>query len=132
RITVLRLAGRHIKAALENGFSQVEQVTGRFPHVSGLSVNVDLNAPVGNRVKHIMINGQPLEEARIYSVATSDFLAGGGDGYDALTLGTEVPFSQQVTPLIADIVISVLRRQQTISARRTGRINDMSSIGRSD
>ena len=132
RITVLRLAGRHIKAALENGLSQVEQVAGRFPHVSGISMNVDLNAPVGERIKRIMVNGQPLEEARIYSMATSDFLAGGGDGYDALTLGTEVPFSQQVTPLIADIVISVLRRQQTISARKSGRINYMPSIGRND
>ena len=132
RITVLRLAGRHIKAALENGLSQVEQVAGRFPHVSGISMNIDLNAPVGERIKHIMVNGQPLEEARIYSMATSDFLAGGGDGYDALTLGTEVPFSQQVTPLIADIVISVLRRQQTISAKKSDRIDYMPSIGRND
>lgn len=130
RITVLRIAGRHLKAALENGFSEVDQVAGRFPHISGVSMNVDLSAPVGQRIKHIEINGQALVDANIYSLATSDFLAGGGDGYKALTLGSEVPFSQQVTPLIADIVISILRRQQTVSANKSGRIKFISSIGR--
>ena len=64
-----------------------------------------------------------LTAGRIYSLATSDYLANGGDGYDSLKRGTEVPFSQQVTPLIADIVISVLRRQSTLSATATGRIS---------
>ncbi len=132
RITVLRIAGRHLKAALENGLSQVEQVTGRFPHVSGLTMNVDLNSPAGQRIKYLTVNEKPIEDARIYTLATSDFLAGGGDGYDALTMGTEVPFSQQVTPLIADIVISVFRRNQTVAAKKSGRINYMPSIGRND
>lgn len=132
RITVLRIAGRHLKAALENGLSQVEQVTGRFPHVSGLTMNVDLNSPPGQRIKYLTIDDKPIEDARIYTLATSDFLAGGGDGYDALTMGTEVPFSQQVTPLIADIVISVFRRNQTVAAKKSGRINYMPSIGRND
>ena len=36
-----------IREALENGFSQVEEGAGRFPQVSGLTVEVDLSKPAG-------------------------------------------------------------------------------------
>ena len=122
-IRVLRITGADLKSALENGVSRVEDASGRFPHVSGMQFKVQLSAAPGNRVKELTINGSPMEPGRIYSLATSDYLANGGDGYDSLKRGTEVPFSQQVTPLIADIVISVLRRQSTLSATATGRIS---------
>ena len=38
---VVELSGEAVKAALENGFSQVEKGAGRFPQVSGLIVTVD-------------------------------------------------------------------------------------------
>ena len=121
-IRVLRIAGADLKSALENGVSRIEGASGRFPHVSGMQFNVLLSAAPGNRVKDLTINGAAMEPDRIYSLATSDYLANGGDGYASLKRGTEVPFSQQVTPLIADIVISVLRRQSALSAVATGRI----------
>ena len=121
-IRVLKVAGADLKSALENGVSRVEDASGRFPHVSGMQFKVQLSAAPGNRVKDLMINGASMEPDRIYSLATSDYLAIGGDGYESLKRGTEVPFSQQVTPLIADIVISVLRRQSELSATAQGRV----------
>lgn len=121
-IRVLRIKGKDIQAALENGVSQIEDVAGRFPHVSGMQFTADLNAAIGHRIQQLRINGEPVEAETIYSLATSDFLAGGGDGYESLKNGETVAFSQQVTPLIADIVISVIRRQPALAAKKNNRI----------
>ena len=98
-------------------------------HVSGMQFKVQLSAAPGNRVKDLTINGGPMEADRIYSLATSDYLANGGDGYESLKRGSEVPFSQQVTPLIADIVISILRRQSELAATAQGRVTFISGRG---
>ena len=46
----LELTGADIRAALENGFSQVETGAGRFPQVSGLTVAINPGRPAGERV----------------------------------------------------------------------------------
>lgn len=121
-IRVLQIAGSDLKSALETGVGRIEDASGRFPHVAGMQFSVQLTAAPGNRIRDLQINGEPMDPNRIYSLATSDYLANGGDGYDSLKRGKEVPFSQQVTPLIADIVISVLRRQPALAATESGRI----------
>ena len=121
-IRVLKISGADLKLALENGVSTIEDSTGRFPHVSGMQFKVLLSAAPGNRVRDLMINGVPVDDQHIYSLATADYLASGGDGYNSLKRGTEVTFSHQVTPLIADIVISVLRRKPSLAATESGRI----------
>lgn len=121
-IRVLRIKGKDILAALENGISQIEDIAGRFPHVSGMRFTADLNQSAGKRIQHLEIDGEPVEAQKVYTLATSDFLAGGGDGYESLRNAEVVAFSQQVTPLIADIVISVIRRYPTLSATKNSRI----------
>ncbi|MBC7194393.1 MAG: 5'-nucleotidase C-terminal domain-containing protein [Caldisericia bacterium] len=80
-IVKLELTGKDILDALENGFSQVEAKAGRFPQVSGLVVKVNLKNPPMSRVVEVLINGKPLELEKVYTVATNDFMANGGDGY---------------------------------------------------
>lgn len=73
--------GADIMAALENGFSQVEDGGGRFPQVAGMTVNWDLNAEVGSRVTDVMVGDAPLDPAATYHVVTNNFVRTGGDGY---------------------------------------------------
>lgn len=80
-IVKLELSGKDILEALENGFSQVEKGAGRFPQVSGLIVKVNKNNAPMSRVLEVIINGKPLDPNKIYSVATNDYMAAGGDGY---------------------------------------------------
>src|SRR4028118_822536 len=54
----LELSGQQILDGLENGFSQVREVAGRFPQVSGLTVDADLSKPPGERVVSVAINGE--------------------------------------------------------------------------
>ena len=57
-----------------------------------------------------------------YSVATNEYMARGGDGYDALTAG-EVIFDGDDTDLIASIMIEYIRTNTPVASRVEGRIN---------
>jgi 5'-nucleotidase / UDP-sugar diphosphatase len=52
--------GKAILAAPENGFSQVERLSGRFPQVAGQSIVADPGAAPGARVKTVSVNGEAL------------------------------------------------------------------------
>jgi 2',3'-cyclic-nucleotide 2'-phosphodiesterase (5'-nucleotidase family) len=78
---VLRLTGSEIKELLEHGVSEAGGHGGKFPQVSGVVFVYRTASPSGRRVFQVEIGGQPLEPERLYTVATNDFLAAGGDGY---------------------------------------------------
>ncbi|HWR59264.1 MAG TPA: 5'-nucleotidase C-terminal domain-containing protein, partial [Thermodesulfovibrionales bacterium] len=80
-IVAIRLTGKQIAEALEHGVSAIEEGSGRFPQVSGITFTYSPQAKAGSRVREITIGQGPLEPNREYIVATNDFLAAGGDGY---------------------------------------------------
>ncbi|KQB87162.1 bifunctional metallophosphatase/5'-nucleotidase [Corynebacterium lowii] len=89
--TYTTLKGADFKEALEQQWQTQES----RPALSlGLSDNVsytyDPARPIGDRVTSITIDGAPLDPARDYVVAGSTFLLGGGDGFEALTRGTDL------------------------------------------
>lgn len=118
----LRVSGADILAALENGVSLVEHGAGRFPHVSGMAMDVDLAKPAGMRISNVKVDGKALDKNAFYSVATNEYMARGGDGYDALTAG-EVIFDGDDTDLIASIMIEYIRTNTPVASRVEGRIN---------
>jgi 5'-nucleotidase / UDP-sugar diphosphatase len=93
-LTVLKLSGPQIIAALENGVSQVDQEAGRFPQVAGMRYTWNPQAPTGNRIISVEVKSggsyQPIDSGAIYGVVTIDFVAGGGDGYSVLREAGEV------------------------------------------
>ena len=84
KTVVLEVTGQDIIDALENGFSQVENGAGRFPHVSGIEVVYDFSQPAGSRVVEVTRDGAALDPNATFSLAINDYVAGGGDGYDML------------------------------------------------
>ena len=63
---------------------RVEDVAGRFLHVSGMAYAFDAKRPKGSRIVEATVAGRPLDEAKRYKVATNEYIAGGGDGYAVL------------------------------------------------
>ena len=57
----------------------------------GISSNVrytyDPAKPYGQRITSVMVNDEPLDPARIYTIGSVTFLLAGGDSFDALTAG---------------------------------------------
>lgn len=71
--------------ALENGVSNMPG-NGRFPQISGFSFVFDQNLPEGERVLSVTLNGEELlrtDNETTFSLVTNDFMASGGDGYEA-------------------------------------------------
>jgi 2',3'-cyclic-nucleotide 2'-phosphodiesterase (5'-nucleotidase family) len=121
RTVKLELPGAGIRAALENGFSQVEVFGGRFPQVSGLAVTYNPGRLPGQRVLSVTVGGEPLDDARTYTLATNDYMAGGGDGYAVFRSATSLIDPVDAT-LMASQVIDHIARAGTIAAKPEGRI----------
>jgi len=88
QITTVTITGAELLAAIENGVSGVEEEAGRFPHVGGMRYVFDPAVEAGARVMAVDVwDGEsesfvPLDSDAIYTIATNNYLADGGDGYD--------------------------------------------------
>jgi len=87
-LVTLQVAGATLRKALEHSVSQWPNHAGRFFQISGLQVTYNGKAPVGSRVRSMMVGGAPLDFSKTYTVATDAFVANGGDGYDMFTHAT--------------------------------------------
>jgi 2',3'-cyclic-nucleotide 2'-phosphodiesterase (5'-nucleotidase family) len=121
KVVKLEITGENLRAALENGFSQVETGGGRFPQISGMTVTVDLDKPAGERVVDVTVDEAPLDPARTYTLATNDFMAAGGDGYSAFGEGQHLINAIDAI-LMASAVIDYLAAAGNVSPEIEGRI----------
>lgn len=110
RTLKLEVTGAQLLAALENGFSEIQLGAGRFPQISGIYVEVNTRAAVGNRVTAVRIGGRALVQTATYTLATNDFIAGGGDGYTIL----------RNAPRLIDLSASQLATSQVIGFIENG------------
>jgi 2',3'-cyclic-nucleotide 2'-phosphodiesterase (5'-nucleotidase family) len=121
RIVTIEIAGKEIRRAIENGLAALPESRGRFPQVSGLVIEADRTKPAGSRVLSIKIGNAALDDHKIYKIATNDFLARGGDGYDMFRDAKQLlPASD--SPLMAAEVMAYLRRIGTVRTGVEGRI----------
>ena len=118
----LRLTGDQVKEALENGVSQVEEYKGKFPQVSGLSFSYDAGKPAGSRVTRVIVGDTDLVPDKLYTLATNDFLAKGGDGYTVFQSG-EMLLDARHSQLMAVDVIDYIANVKTIPSVIEGRVN---------
>lgn len=135
-ILAFKLTGAEIKAALEHGLSGPGCQGGRFPQVSGLSFSYRCKNQTGKRVLQIFLDGRPLEFHKEYTVATNDFLAAGGDGYQVfagavkprdyeesggVVLSDRLAYRDPGTP-VSDAVIAYIQAKGRIAPAVEGRI----------
>jgi 2',3'-cyclic-nucleotide 2'-phosphodiesterase (5'-nucleotidase family) len=121
RIVVLEVSGRDIKRAIENGLSRLPQSSGRFPQVSGMAVEFSLDREPGNRVTSLRVGGEPLDESRMYRVATLDYLARGGDDYAMFANARRITPDND-SPLMINEVVQYLRAVGTVRTDVEGRM----------
>jgi 2',3'-cyclic-nucleotide 2'-phosphodiesterase (5'-nucleotidase family) len=116
RTVVVKITGRDLRAALENGLRAWPQGGGRFPQVSGLMIEADGTRVAGSRITSLKIGGTPVDDTRAYTVAVNDFIARGGDGY-AQFRDAERVLPDADAPLLANQVMVYVRK---LGAVRTG------------
>ncbi|HJP21434.1 MAG TPA: bifunctional UDP-sugar hydrolase/5'-nucleotidase [Alphaproteobacteria bacterium] len=118
---LLEVSGTELKAALENGVSRVEDTAGRFPQVSGLRFVFDPARPSGSRVLEVVVAGRALDPDRRYRLATSDYIANGGDGY-AVLKGARRLIDASAAKLMATMVMDHIAAQKSVAPKIEGRI----------
>ena len=122
RVVTIEIRGRDLRSALENGLSRLADAAGRFPQVSGMTIQFDPRLPPGKRIKSIRIGGKPLDPNRIYRIATNDFLARGSDGYDTFGKARSL-LPADDSPLLANEVMAYLHKLGTVQTGIQGRID---------
>jgi 2',3'-cyclic-nucleotide 2'-phosphodiesterase (5'-nucleotidase family) len=121
-LVTLNIKGSELRLAIENGLSRLPDAAGRFPQVSGMTIEFDPQQPAGNRVLTVAVAGVPLDPNKFYRVAVNDFMARGGDGY--VTFAAVDPLLPlEDTPLLSDEVTIYLRDLgHSVQSRIEGRI----------
>ncbi len=118
---LLEISGADLRAALEEGLSQVEDLAGRFPQLSGARLVFDASRPKGGRIIEVSVGGKPLDPNATYKLATNEYVAGGGDGYASLKKARSVIDASAAT-LMANVVMDYIAAKGTVSPAIEGRI----------
>jgi 5'-nucleotidase len=82
-VVKIEVSGATLRQALEHGIarSAEDNEPGRFPQVSGIRYAFDASRPANSRITEVSVNGNPLDEKKIYTLALTKYVHEGGDGY---------------------------------------------------
>jgi len=130
KLVKIEVTGAMLKAALEHGVSRTAPGAepGGFPQVSGIQFSFDASRSPGSRVTDVKVNGQPLNESRKYTLATSTFIAlDGGDGY-TMFKGAPVVLSPDRAPIDSDALKRAFVAVKAIAPRVEGRIKRLDMV----
>ena len=119
--STIEVTGTQLWAALENGVSNYPS-DGRWPHVSGMKVTVDVTKAKGSRVVSMTdLSGKAIpKDGTKYTLALTDFVAKGGDGYNMFDVA-----KLNVRDLDADVLVEALRADAA-----AGKVTEMKLDGR--
>ena len=79
----------------------------------------DENKPVGKRVISCTLNGKPLQKEQLYKVATSNFVADGGDGFLEFK---KAPNRYDTRKEIYQVMANYLKKRGSYQPKVEGRI----------
>ncbi|MEN3793795.1 bifunctional metallophosphatase/5'-nucleotidase [Fulvimarina sp. MAC3] len=116
-LSTFKLKGSDLKAALENGVSQVEEGGGRFPQIAGMRITWSPHGTAGeDRITSIEIaDGKggftPYDPDATYLVVSNNYMRTGGDGYSVFEeKGSE---AYDFGPLLADVLTEYLQKDNS-------------------
>lgn len=78
RVMFVKMRGDELKNALEYSIA----TKNNWPQTAGLKVVYDADAPLGEKIKKLYINGAPVQAERLYAISLSDHIVAGGMGHN--------------------------------------------------
>ncbi|MCL2078561.1 MAG: 5'-nucleotidase C-terminal domain-containing protein [Oscillospiraceae bacterium] len=118
-LVTVELTGADVLSALEHGVSEYPQQAGLFVQVSGIRFTIDPGEESGSRVKNVtMQDGSLFDQNKTYTVATIDFIAAGGDGYETIANGKNIKYYGSD----AEALVAYLATNPAINADPDGRL----------
>jgi len=118
------VTGEQVWKLAEHGLSGLPAAKGQFPQISGFKITFDSSATAGARVKTIALeDGTAIPKTGgSYSLATSDFMYLGGDGYTML-VGAPGNIREKLTDSVAEYI----KAAGTIKPEVKGRLVDVAA-----
>ncbi len=110
-IVTMKLTGSQLKEIAQKSFGGTYGIL----QVSGLSMLYEKSS----QKVELKFKNLPIEDKKLYSVATNSFLASGGDGFKTFTEGKNI---KDTNIKFRDAVISHIKKIKNISAKTDGRI----------
>ncbi len=108
QVVVVKVTGKHLKQLINHGIDADFMTDGQF---SGLKVIYDKNRNYGDKIIKITLeDGTPIENEKIYTIATNDFIVSGGDRYD---FSNAVEIKDLFVP-IRDVLVESLKKLKKI------------------
>jgi 5'-nucleotidase len=85
-IVTVNMTGDQIRLLLEQQWNRTVAPTHNL-QISGFNYSYDESRPINNRITSVSFNKSPMIPEQMYSVATVNYLASGGDGYSVINQG---------------------------------------------
>jgi len=115
-VAIVHINGRQLKELFK--MVAERRMAGNFGGFLQVSRNIHVVYGDGKLIS-LSVDGKPVEDEKIYKLATSDFVARGGDGATVLTKASKFLDTQQK---VADVVIEYIIKKKCVSPKVTGRI----------
>jgi len=128
-LVTLELTGRQLKDALEHsaryfreyqpGKSLAELVDQRIPGYNfdmaeGVSYELDVTKPFGQRIQNLKFKGQPLNPSQKLRVVTNNYRVNGGGGF---TMYKDAPVVYRSSAEVRELIIDWVERNKVIPTR---------------
>ena len=125
-LAVLEVTGQQLKDALEHSAKYYKPyVAGKTPRdlidekipaynfdiAEGVTYELDISKPIGQRIQHLRFRGQPLAPTRKLRLATNNYRVNGGGGY---TMYKNAPVVYRSSEEIRELIIDWVERNKTI------------------
>lgn len=120
-VIVIKVTGKAISEALENAVCLVPALEGRYPQVSNIQFQYDPAAKPRSRIQWVRILDEPLDDKRIYTLATRGYMGRGKDGYDSLLVKSEGGEAEEIVSEENGMLISMILRQYFMSLKVLGK-----------
>jgi 5'-nucleotidase len=122
QVTVIKVTGQDILDALAFGAKSYPELSGGFPHVAGMTFTIITDGD-GKFVKigEVKVGGEPIDPAKEYTLATNDFLASGGDGYEMFKGKEQVTLLGMMLDIFVD-EIKALSKDGPFTVEKDGRL----------
>ncbi|HBB94794.1 MAG TPA: bifunctional metallophosphatase/5'-nucleotidase [Blastocatellia bacterium] len=128
-LVTVELTGQQLKDALEHsaryfkeyqpGKSLNELVDSRIPSFNfdvaqGVSYDIDLTKPAGQRIQKLKFKGQPLSPAQKLRVVTNNYRVNGGGGF---TMYKDAPVIYRSSAEVRELIIDWVEKHKTVPTK---------------
>jgi 5'-nucleotidase len=106
KVVKIKLTGKQIKAVLEQQWKNNKE---NLLQPVGVSYHIEEHTKTGGKIKDLHDNkGKEIIPSQVYTVAISDYLALGGDGFTAFKAGNII----KTGPMVKDVFINYIKNKE--------------------